>query len=81
VETMTLTASKVIAFLRDTLQVDGDIGADSELFSSGTLDSVAMLQLITFVEEEARVRIRPEDVTLDNFDTASRIVRFAESQA
>jgi len=53
-ETMTLTTNKVIAFLKDTLQVDGDIDVESELFSSGTLDSVAMLQLITFVEEEAR---------------------------
>lgn len=76
-----LTEAKLMAFLSGTLKVDGELGAESELFSSGALDSVAMLQLITFVEEEAGIRVRPEEVTLDNFDSAARIVRFAESQS
>lgn len=78
---MKLTKDKLVAFLTDTLKVDGELDADSELFSSGALDSVAMLQLITFVEEAAGIQIRPEDVTLENFDSAARIVRFAESQS
>ncbi|MDQ8698994.1 acyl carrier protein [Hyphomicrobium sp. LHD-15] len=77
---MKLTEMKLITFLNGTLKIDGELVADTELFSSGALDSVAMLQLITFVEEEAGIRVRPEDVTLDNFDSATRIVRFAESQ-
>jgi acyl carrier protein len=72
---------KLITFLNGTLKIDEELAADTELFSSGALDSVAMLQLITFVEEEAGIRVRPEDVTLDNFDSATRIVRFAESQS
>jgi acyl carrier protein len=80
-ETKNLTEDKLIAFLSDTLKADGEIDADSELFSSGVLDSVAMLQLITFVEDTAGIQIRPEDVTLENFDSAARIVRFAESQS
>ena len=39
-----------------------------------------MLSLIAFVEERSGIEVRPEHVTLDNFDTPSRIVRFAESQ-
>ena len=77
---MTLTETQLLSFLMDTLNVDGDVSVESELFSSGALDSVAMLQLITFVEETAGVRVRPEDVTLENFDSAQRILRFAESQ-
>ncbi|HML42748.1 MAG: acyl carrier protein [Hyphomicrobium zavarzinii] len=77
---MTLTETQLLSFLKDTLNVDGDVSLESELFSSGALDSVAMLQLITFVEETAGVRVRPEDVTLENFDSAQRILRFAESQ-
>lgn len=77
---MTLTETQLLSFLKDTLNVDGDVSLESELFSSGALDSVAMLQLITFVEETAGVRVRPEDVTLENFDSAARILRFAESQ-
>ena len=77
---MTLTETQLLSFLKDTLNVDGDVSLESELFSSGALDSVAMLQLITFVEETAGVRVRPEDVTIENFDSAQRILRFAESQ-
>lgn len=77
---MTLTETQLLSFLKETLNVDGDVSLESELFSSGALDSVAMLQLITFVEETAGVRVRPEDVTLENFDSAQRILRFAESQ-
>jgi acyl carrier protein len=80
-KTVRLTEEKLLAFLSGSLKVDGELSADSELFSSGSLDSVAMLQLITFVEDEAGIRIRPEDVTLDNFDSATRIIRFAESQS
>lgn len=76
---MALTEAQLIGYLRDSLSVDGNLDPDSELFSNGALDSVAMLSLIAFVEEKSGIEIRPEHVTLDNFDTPGRIVRFAES--
>lgn len=39
-----------------------------------------MLNLIAFVEETSGIQVRPEQVTLENFDTPARIVRFALSQ-
>jgi acyl carrier protein len=75
---MALTEAQLIGYLRDSLSVDGNLDPDSELFSNGALDSVAMLSLISFVEEKSGIEIRPEHVTLDNFDTPGRIVRFAE---
>ena len=76
---MALTEAQLIGYLRDSLSVDGNLDPDSELFSNGALNSVAMLSLIAFVEEKSGIEIRPEHVTLDNFDTPGRIVRFAES--
>jgi acyl carrier protein len=76
---MALTETQLIGYLRDSLALDG-LDLNSELFSSGALDSVAMLNLITFVEEASGIEVRPEHVTLDNFDTPARIVRFASSQ-
>ena len=76
---MALTEAQLIGYLRDSLSVDGNLDSDSELFSNGALDSVAMLSLIAFVEEKSGIEIRPDHVTLDNFDTPGRIVRFAES--
>jgi acyl carrier protein len=77
---MALTETQLIGYLRDSLAVDGNLAPDSALFSNGALDSVAMLNLIAFVEETSGIEVRPEHVTLDNFDTPARIVRFAEGQ-
>lgn len=77
---MSLTSRDLIAFLQTELAVEEPIEADSTLFSSGLLDSVAMMNLIGFVEEKARIEVRPSDVTLDNFDTARRIEAYVDGQ-
>ena len=47
----------------------------------GNHDSVAMLNLITFVEAQTGIEIRADEVTLENFDTVARISRFAMERA
>ncbi|MDB6176159.1 acyl carrier protein [Paracoccus sp. Z330] len=78
---MSLTAEDLIRFIRDELNVEDDIAADSELFSTAILDSVAMMNIIAFVEEKAAIEVRPADVTLENFDTVQSIVDYAREQA
>ena len=74
---MTLTTERLIVYVKEALQHEGALDADTPLFSTGALDSVAMMNLIAFVEETAGVQVRAEDVTLENFDTPGRIARFA----
>lgn len=78
---MALTTQKLVDYLKDTLNLDDSIDAETELFSSGMLDSVAMMSVIGFVEETARIEVHPADVTLENFDTPQRIVQLAENQS
>lgn len=78
---MSLTPDRLILFLKSTLRLDGEVTAESTLFTSGALDSVAMLSLISFVEEQAAIQVRTEQVTLENFDTPGRIVAFANAPA
>lgn len=77
---MSLTSRDVIEFLKDSLSVDEPIDVESELFSTGLLDSVAMFNLITFVEEKAKIEVRASDVTLDNFDSAQRIEAYVDAR-
>lgn len=77
---MALTESRLLGYLRGTLGVADELDAGSALFSSGMLDSMSMMDLIVFIEEQAAIQVRSEDVTLANFDTADRIVRFAHRQ-
>lgn len=76
-----LTDAGLVAYVKEALQYDGELDAETPLFSSGALDSVAMMNLIAFVEETAGIQVRAEDVTLDNFDTAGRIAGFAANQS
>ena len=78
---MRLTPDRLIQFLRDTLLLDGELTPESALFTSGALDSVAMMNLIAFVEEQAAIRVQAEQVTLENFDTPGRIAAFANAAA
>lgn len=78
---MALAEQNLIDFLKESLQLEEQIDADTELFSTGLLDSVAMMNMIAFVEETARTEIHPADVTLENFDTVGRIVQLVQNQS
>jgi acyl carrier protein len=52
------------------------IPADQSLITSGVLDSLALLRLIMFLQEEFKVKIQDEEVIPDNFETISAIDAF-----
>lgn len=63
--------------LEDDLGCDLEgVGSDSLLFSTGLVDSFALVTLMTRLEQEAGIRIGPGDVTLENFDSIGRILAF-----
>ena len=68
----------IAAFLEDDLGIDtSDVTDDTLLFSSGIVDSFALVTLMTFMETEGGFRISPADVNLDNMDSIGRILAFA----
>jgi acyl carrier protein len=58
----------------DTHEIDDE----TRLFSSGLLDSFSMVDLIFFIEENAKIRIKPTEVNLDNLDSIQRILNFTQ---
>lgn len=76
---MTLSQDMLIDYLRNSLNMDDPIAGDTELFSTGMMDSVGMVGLIAFVEENTGLRVQPNDVTLDNFDTIDAILAYVRS--
>jgi acyl carrier protein len=67
--------------VRQLSGMNGEATPDTPLFSTGALDSLAMLSLITLIEERAGFEIRADEVTLENFDTVNRILHFAEGRS
>ncbi len=79
---MALTRDALIQYLEDKARVDlGGVDDEDELFSSGLVDSFAMVDLLVFLEKHTGTKMGPEDITLDNLDSVSRILAFAAEQA
>jgi acyl carrier protein len=47
------------------------IDPNESLISSGVIDSLSLLRLITFIEEQFGIRLEDDEVIPDNFETIS----------
>ena len=65
----------LLNFLRRT-SGDDTVGPDTPLFSTGLIDSVAMMEVIGYIETHGGIQMGTEDVTLENLDTATRMQAF-----
>lgn len=76
-----ITKHDLLAVMRDELFLDvSAIDNDTPLFSSGLIDSFSLATLILAIEEKARVKLDPLDITLDNLDSIARILRFVSAR-
>ena len=69
--------AEIAGYIRDNLIAEGQpktIEEDESLIERGILDSMALMDLIMFIEERTGVRVPDSEVTLENFETAARIV-------
>ena len=78
---MSVKEEDIQRFLIDQQNLDAaDVDKESMLFSTGILDSFSMIELVSFLEKEAGIRIRPTELTLDNFDSIGRMLSFLEDR-
>jgi acyl carrier protein len=56
------------------------IDPDASLISSGIVDSLALLRLISFLEERFGVTVEDDEVVPDNFETLNVIKALIESK-
>lgn len=75
--------STVERFIVDELIV-GDkstkLDPEQSLITSGVIDSLALLRLITFIEEKFGVSVQDEDVVPENFETIKIIREYVEAR-
>jgi D-alanine--poly(phosphoribitol) ligase subunit 2 len=57
-----------------------EINEDVDLFSSGIIDSLGVLQLVSYIDEQFNVSIPDEDVLYDNFSSIRVLVDYLEKQ-
>jgi len=57
-----------------------DLQAEDDLLSSGVINSLGILQLVSFVEERMGIEIPDEDVVYENFHSVAALVDYLDSQ-
>ena len=70
-----MTKEQLLQFLRQELGTgDVDIDAETPLFSSGVIDSFALVSLVAFVEQHCAFRVNGDEMTLENWDSVTKIL-------
>jgi acyl carrier protein len=53
---------------------------DSPLLDSGIIDSLGVLDLIKFIEEEFKIMVSDEDLLPENFETVANMSAFVQTK-
>lgn len=66
-------------------EVAADFGAqsidpDADLIEQRVIDSLAILKLVTFLEESCGIKVLDEDIVPENFKSVNDLVRFVEEK-
>jgi acyl carrier protein len=54
------------------------LGNDDALLASGIIDSLGVLDLVSFIESEFNVAVNDDDLTPENFQTIDRMAEFVQ---
>jgi len=74
-------SSKVREFIRGSFLVD-EFKDDDSFLANGLIDSLGMMQLVSFVESEWKLSVKDTDLVPENFDSVANIAAFvARSQS
>ncbi len=74
------TVDTIRGYLARELPQAGDIGNDQSLLETGILDSLAIVKLIAFVEDEFDVELSDDEFDPEHFETVTAIATLVDSK-
>ncbi len=82
---MVATSNEVLhaqlkAFFSEKLSVEAP-SADADLVQAGILDSLALVELLTYIEKEFEVEISLDGVEIEDFHSIARIAEYIEAHS
>jgi len=73
--------SEVEGFIVEKITLDGEkIARDEDLLASDILDSLAIVELVSFLEARFGIRVSDDDLMPENFKTIDEIVAFVDAK-
>jgi acyl carrier protein len=76
-------AQKIRSFVVNNFlfqEEDGRFSNDDSFLETGAVDSVGILTLVEFVEEQYTISIEDEEIVPDNWDSVHRIAAFVQTK-
>ena len=70
--------ARILSFLSQELRIRETIERDSELVSTGILDSADLVRLATHLERTLDLEIPDHEINADNFDSVAMILEYVE---
>lgn len=69
---------KITTFIIDELLNGQKVEEQDDLLLSGIIDSLGVMRLVTFIEENTQKTVPAEDVTIENFANLEKIGCYLE---
>ncbi len=74
---MSELASRLLKFVQEEVAVPGlSLSADTDLLLTGAVDSLGVIRITQWLEDDLGIVVDPAEVTLENFQTVDRMVAY-----
>lgn len=74
-------AARLLKFVQEEVAVAGiEVVGETDLLLTGAVDSLGVIRITQWLEDDAGIEVDPADVTLENFQTVDRMIAYARSQ-
>ena len=74
------TTSKIKTFLAQQFPMTKNVSNDEPLLKNGLIDSLGILDLVTFVENEFGIAVSDEDLLPENFGSIHSLTNFVHNK-
>ncbi len=77
---VTTLAADLCTFIDDEVSLDPDtaVEPDTDLLTTGLVDSLGAMEIVHWLEESQNIDIDPIDITIENFQTVTKMVALAQ---
>ena len=77
---MTISEADLLGFINDEVRLNHsvEVERDTDLLLTGLVDSVGVIEIVGWMEDEHGVLVDPLDIKLDNFQTVGRMLAYLD---
>lgn len=76
-----IATSTLLTFVQDEVcLIEIGLALETDLLLTGAVDSLGVIRITQWLEDELGIEVDPAEVTLENFQTVGLIVAYAKSK-